>query len=286
MKRSAMAGGAAVLASWLAFAAPAANAQPRPPASNFVVFDSTLYSNKPDLSAYGIRPVTLVGSGTFDPNWKQQPDVPPSVAQVQAAAAAAVRKGNPVVLDIEHWPLAGAPSLVQDSLGKYLLVLERFRAAAPTLSVGYYGAPPLRDYWRAIKDPASPEYKAWMQENDGGRPLADAVDVLFPSLYTFYPDQAGWKKYAIAQIAEARRIGKGKPVYVFLWPQYHDSNRQIGGTYLPPDFWSLQLNTAREHADGIVIWGGWGTDNRPAQWDDKAPWWERTQAFMQTVRKR
>lgn len=175
------------------------------------------------------------------------------------------------MLDIEHWPLAGAAATVRDSRGKYLLVLERFRAGAPKLSAGYYGAPPLRDYWRAIKHPASPERRAWMQDNDRVRPLADAVGVLYPSLYTFYPDQAGWKKYAKAQIAEARRIGKGKPVYVFLWPQHHDSNRQIGNTYLPPDFWTLQLNTARAYADGIVIRGGWGADNRPARWDDSAP---------------
>ena len=58
------------------------------------------------------------------------------------------------------------------------------------------------------------------QENDQLRPLAGAVDILFPSLYTFYTDQGGWVRYAYAQIAEARRNANGKPVYVFYGQQY------------------------------------------------------------------
>ena len=181
-------------------------------------------------------------------------------------------------LDIEHWPLKGSPDSVRDSLTKYMTVLDWFRTAAPGLSVGYYGVPPLRDYWRAIKETSSQERRSWMEENDQLRSLAGAVNVLFPSLYTFYPDQAGWKKYAIAQIEEARRYGNGKPVYVFLMPTYHDSNRILGGHYLPADYWLLELETAKEYADGIVIWGGWG-----AKWDDNAPWWNITKEFMKNI---
>ena len=202
---------------------------------------------------------------------------------MQAVAREAQQKGHGVVLDIEHWPLKGSADAVRDSLTKYMTVLDWFQAAAPGLSVGYYGAPPIRDYWRAIKDTSSQERQSWMAENDQLRSFAGAVDVLFPSLYTFYPDQAGWKKYAIAQIQEARRYGGGKPVYVFLWPQYHESNRILGGRYLPADYWLLELETAREYADGVVIWGGWGSDNRPAKWDDSAPWWKKTKEFMETL---
>jgi hypothetical protein len=113
-----------------------------------------------------------------------------------------------------------------------------------------------------------------MAENDQLRSLAGAVDVFFPSLYTFYPDQAGWKKYAIAQIEEARRYGGGKPIYVFLWPQYHESNRILGGSYLPADYWLLELETAREYADGIVLWSG------SSKWDEDAPWWKVTKEFV------
>lgn len=257
--------------------------QALPAPKPFVVFDGTHYSNKPDLSVYGILPITMAYAGKFGADWYKNADGLPDLQAVQAVAREAQQKGLAVVLDIEHWPLAGSPGSVQDSLTKYKTVLEWFQAAAPALSVGYYGAPPLHDFWRAIKDTSSQEHRSWMAENDQVRSLAGAVDVLFPSLYTFYPDQASWRKYAIAQIAEARRYGNGKPIYVFLWPQYHESNSTLGGRYLPEDYWLLQLQTAREYADGIVIWGGSGTGSQPAKWDEHARWWETTKEFMKTV---
>jgi hypothetical protein len=283
MKSVTMGSFAVGLATWVAFTVLTALGQPPPVPKSFLVFDGTLYSNKPDLSAYGIRPITLAYAGKFGPDWHKQADRLPDLQAVQAVAREAQQKGYVVVLDIEHWQLKGSPDSVRDSLTKYMTVLNWFRAAAPGLSVGYYGAPPIRDYWRAITDISSQERQSWMAENDQLRSLAGAVDVLFPSLYTFYPDQAGWKKYAIAQIEEARRYGKGKPVYVFLWPQYHNSNRILGGRYLPDDYWLLELETAKEYADGIVIWGGWGSDNRPAKWDDSAPWWNITKEFLKNI---
>jgi hypothetical protein len=265
---------------WIIFPAIATLAQGLPSPKPFLVFDATLYANKPDLSAHGLQPITIAYTGTFGPNWYQSPDLLPNIEAVQSVARNAQQKGHRVVLDIEHWPLEGTPSSVQDSLSKYLQVLTWFRDAAPSLSLGYYGAPPLRDYWRAIKDATSPERQSWMAANDQLPSLVDAVDILYPSLYTFYPDQAGWKVYAIAQIEEARRSGAGKPVYVFLMPIYHDSNPSLGGTYIPAAYWQLELETARQYADGIVIWGGLGSGNRPAKWDENAPWWDVTKKFL------
>jgi hypothetical protein len=270
------------LAAWVIFPGSSGLAQSIPSPKPFSVFDGTLYSNKPDLSVYGIRPITVVYAGNFGPDWYKEADRLPDFQAVQAVAREAHQKGYGVVLDIEHWPLNGSPDVVRDNLRKYMTVLDWFRAAAPGLSVGYYGAPPVREYWRAMEDTSSQERRSWTEENDQLRSLAGAVDVLFPSLYTFYPDQAGWKKYAIAQIEEARRYGNGKPVYVFLWPQYHDSNLLRGNRFLPEDYWLLELETAKQYADGIVIWGGWGTDNRPARWDENAAWWKVTKKFLKS----
>jgi hypothetical protein len=246
----------------------------------FIVFDGTLYTDKPDLSPYGIQPITIGYSAKFGSEWFKQADRLPNIDAVKALARDAQQRGQMIVLDIEHWPLKGSPDLIRNSLGKYLAVLEWIRNAAPGLSVGYYGAPPIRDYWRAIKDPSNQEHKTWMEENDQIRSLASAVDVYAPSLYTFYADQEGWRKYALAQIKEARRYGNGKPVYVFLWPQYHDSNRILGGHYLSADYWQFELEFAKRHADGIVIWGGWNLkSNRPDKWDENAAWWTVTKEF-------
>jgi hypothetical protein len=204
----------------------------------------------------------------------------PQKESVQEAARRARREASVAFLDIEHWPLKGDARIVEENVRRYHVVAQWFRETVPGFRFGYYGVPPLRDYWRAMKPPNSPDRRSWMEDNDRLVELASTVDIFFPSLYTFYNDQAGWRKYAIAQIGEARRYGGGKPVYVFLWPQFHDSNRSLRGMDLSPDFWKLELETAYEYADGIVIWGGGGDDNRPKNWDEQAPWWKVTKSFL------
>jgi len=268
---------------WLALTVLPALGQTPASTKPFFVFDGTLYSNKPDLSVYGIQPIKIVYGQQFGHDWFKQTDLLPPIETVQTVARQAQQKGAPVVIDIEHWPLKGDPGVVETSLTKYLTVLKWFHDAAPGLPLGYYAEPPLREYSRAIKLPSSQEYRFWMSQNDHIRPLADAVDSLYPSLYTWYEDRAGWRKFAIAQIEEARRIGNGKPVYVFLWPQYHDSNLKLGGHNLPEDYWLLELETAKQYADGIVIWGGWDLKmHRPMIWDDSASWWKITKEFMKS----
>lgn len=266
-----------------AITTPVARAQTLPQKKPFMVFDGTLYANKPDLAQYGIQPVNIAYAGQFGNEWYKNATRLPDKTAVQKLAREAQAKTSPVVIDIEHWPLQGDPNQVRDSLSKYMTVLQWFKEAAPGLAVGYYGAPPLRDYWKTLKSPTSKEWASFAGENDRLKPLAGAVDILFPSLYTFYTDRGGWVRYAYGQIAEARRYGNGKPVYVFVWPQYHESNLSLKGAFLPADFWRLELEMARQYADGIVIWGGWRKDNQPAQWDNNAAWWTVTKEFMKKV---
>lgn len=264
-------------------AVPDVQAQALPPKKPFMVFDSTLYTGKPDLTVYGIRPISVAYTGQFGTQWHKNSDNLPDRSAVERIAGEAQAKNSPVVIDIEHWPLDSGSNQVSASLSKYLTVLQWFKAAAPGLAVGYYGAPPLRDYWKSLKSPTSKEWASFAKENDALRPLSGGVDILFPSLYTYYTDRGGWVRYAYAQIAEARRLANGKPVYVFLWPQYHDSNPSLAWAHLPADFWRLQLQMAKQYADGIVIWGGWSKDNRPTKWDDNAAWWKVTKEFMKKL---
>lgn len=259
------------------------DAQPLSEQKPFVVFDGTLYADKPDLAQYGIQPITIIYAGQFGNEWFKNATRLPDKDSVQRVARETAAQSGHVVIDIEHWPLKGDSDQVRNSLSQYITVLRWFKEMAPGLSVGYYGTPPLRDYWRAINSPTSKEWQSLSNDNDGLQPLVDVVDALFPSLYTFYADQGAWVRYAYGQIAQARRIANGKPVYVFLWPQYHDSNRTLAGTYVPSNYWRLELETAKQYADGIIIWGGWGDHNRPAKWDDNAGWWNVTRDFMKTI---
>ena len=188
---------------------------PRP----FIVFDATLYKDKPSLEAYGVHPITvLYESRLFVAN--QLPAAMPPETVVRSLAFELRSSPEPVVLDIERWPLKGDGLVVQSTVGKFLSVLSWMKGEAPGVPFGVYGTVPVPDYWRAIRDPASEEFQSWQQDNDRLEGVSDRVDALFPSIYTFYTDRQGWVTYAIAQIAEAKRKAKGNRSMQFLWPQY------------------------------------------------------------------
>ncbi len=105
--------------------------------------------------------------------------------------------------------------------------------------------------------------------------LAHYVDVVFPSLYTTFPNEGDWVKYATENLRQARLYGK--KVYAFLWPEYNE-NSKLKGQRISAEFWRIQLETCRRYADGIVIWGGW-----QKEWDETAPWWIETKEFMRNL---
>ena len=105
------------------------------------------------------------------------------------------------------------------------------------------------------------------------------VDAIFPSLYTFYDDSNGWEVYARQTLQAAR--GFNKPVYCYLWPQYHDSNKKLIGKYMSVKHWRIELETCRKYSDGIVIWNYEPDHN----WDPDAPWWKETLNFLKTLKE-
>lgn len=244
----------------------------------FHVFDATLYKNKPPLGMYDFHPLSILYEWRLIPG-----DSPagflPAERLVRTIAGEYRGVTEPLVIDIERWPLKGGAADVQSTVGRFASVLAWVKNEIPGVRIGVYGTVPLPDYWRAIRDPRSPEYRSWQRDNDQLEDLVAQVDALFPSLYTFYPDRQGWVTYAIAQLTEAKRKANGKPVYAFLWPQYHESNRLLGLRRLDPDYWELELKTVYQYADGVVIWGGWG-DKGPELWDEDAPWWQVTKRFL------
>jgi Hyaluronidase len=244
----------------------------------FPVFDATDFAQKPDLSPYGLKRLPVVYPAyMFDSKEQAVQTNLPDQKRVNAFAKLAAQSSNILVIDIEQWPLEGDPATVAASVAKLQTVLRWFKSSAPSTKIGFYGFPPLRDYWDSVQQEGTPRYKSWQAKNDAIAPIAQLADVLFPSLYTFYADRDGWAKYAIAEIREARRYAGGKPVYVFLWPQYETGT--LANTFLPGDFWLLQLETANKYADGVVIWCCTGRQT----WDDKAPWWLETQKFMKQI---
>ena len=251
-------------------------------ASCFKVMDATLYTDKPEMEALGIQPIKLVEP----PRWWH--GVLNSEKSLKAATSKAtgplINETSPVLIDLEL-PLSGNSPEIGANRQRYVDLIHWMRDAGFTAPLSFYDSVPARDYWRALKGPVAPEYRAWQAENDALRPIVPLVSALYPSLYTFYQDPQGWVKYAQANIAEARRIGGGLPVYPFIWPQYHDSNKSLRQQYIDRTFWSLQLRTLYAHADGLVLWGGWdGGNNRRAVWDENATWWQATKQFLASTR--
>lgn len=233
-----------------------------------ILYDHLLYQNKPDLSSVlntkfiGINAPALYSGGVTQ--------AMPTQAKVQQVAQSIDPVLYPLVmLDVEHWPM---PANVQN----LVTIGQWFKAALPSgVKFGFYSMAPIRDYWRSL-NPASQDFKNWQADNTKMQPLANVVDVLFPSLYTFYPDRAGWVKYATANVNEAKRIAGGKPVIPYLWPHYHESNAAMQGAALLGSYWRLQLDQVQSLGlTSAVIWGGY---QKP--WNENACWWTDTKDFL------
>jgi hypothetical protein len=266
---------AALLAVLAVFATPLRSAE-----SCFRIFDATVYAGRPDLAGVGIERLSVV-----EPErWWQAAGAVGSEAKrtatIGAVRALAALPGR-LVLDLEladDGTMEGRAAVI----GEYRAVAQWVRDAGYAGSLGYYSLLPPRSYWGAVARSGSTEATAWQRGNDEYRVIGEVVDAFYPSLYTFYDDQNGWRRYAIASVAESRRADPDIPVYPFIWPQYHNSNAMRAYEYLDETYWRLQLETLYAVADGVVIWGGWDFARwRAAEWDASLTWWRVLQQFMQ-----
>lgn len=245
--------------------------------SRFPVVDDLIFRHKPDLTDYGMlhgEGITNFGQTARVVEKLDEEAYRREVRRVKARTRLAY-------IDIEVWPTCNAPdSVIEQSISKFSRVIDIVREEAPGLTLGIYSILPAPDYWAIISGDSS-RLRAWDACNRRLSVLARKVDVILPSLYTFYDDEAGWEKYAKATIDAARQYGK--PVYPFLWPRYHDSNSKLGGKPIPGRVWRRQLEFCRREADGVWLWN-WNV--QPEAWDEHAEWWVETRAFLEELRTR
>jgi hypothetical protein len=243
-------------------------------ASDFVVTENLHYKGGVDLSEFGVRKNALIGESSLLPA-KTSDALAPATA-IGKALDGLVTGPLPTVIDVERWPSDGPDAALRKAnLTKLANLLATLHRVRPERKFGYYSVLPSRVYWPLVDPKQHMQKVNWEQANEqGGQALGPLVDAVFPSLYTFYKDQEGWRIYATATLRAAKNFGK--PVYCYLWPQFHDSNRELRGQYLPVEFWRLELEICKANANGIVIW-----NHAPdLQWDPKAPWWQETLSFL------
>ncbi len=244
--------------------------------SAFEVYDEVRFSNKPDLTQYRFSKLRMIYTGSF---WKTGEDkrlLPPRQRVFDFVNNKYANYGGFLVPDIEHWSFRGSDAQIAASVTKYLTLLGWIKSAAPNAMVGYYARPPLRDYHRAKLDPSAVRYQEWQKHNDRLAPLANAQDAFFPSLYTFDDNQTLWVKAAIGNVSEAKRLGNGKPVCVYINPYYHQAAYgSLANQPIPKDYFLLQLQTLKKYADCAVIWSG-----KRIPWNEQASWWLATKEFL------
>ncbi len=181
-----------------------------------------------------------------------------------------------ICLDVEHYKMKTVDT-VDLGITRLVTIAKRFRQYHPDTKIGYYSTVPQRGYRQFLK--GGERLERLKKTNLQLQALADEVDVIFPSLYTFSHNVDEWKIYAEGMIAEARRYDK--PVIVFLWPQIHFSNRLSGGDFINGEFWKEQLRFVYENADGLVIWS---QKRGSPKWDENWEWWLATNDFIDQIK--
>ncbi len=250
------------------------------------VYDATLYGHKNNAGFYGIKNAIDYGIERIEVvyavgiwmNQQHLNDEPPT-SELFNHSVNIIRSRKDfssiklICLDIEHWPTDEENlNLLSKNINKYIDTYNLYKTEFEHHAIGFYGMLPLRNYYAAISRDTSKKMLDWREKNSKLMSLAKHVDIIYPSLYTFTSDQNDWVKYAINTITEAKKYGK--PVYPFIWPQYHDSVRLRRLDYISDEFWMLQLKTIAQYADGVVIWGGWDLDkNMRMTWNEDQEWW-------------
>jgi len=188
---------------------------------------------------------------------------------------------GPLVLDIEAFNFGeGNWEYAQKQL---ISAIEIYREELPHLRMGFYGVMPRRDYWNPVlyrNNPANEiykdNYKKWKKHNTLFRSerrdslsyksyqgLADYVDFISPSLYTFYSDIPGQLLYMEENIKEARRYNK--PIIPWLWTSYHDSNSALKYTYLGSYYMQQQFDLVKEmEVEGVILLN-WNVSDTPQE---------------------
>ena len=242
--------------------------------TTFDIFESVGYTNRP--YSIGLTRATVLYDNIL---WRsgEPKSGPPSAESIEywTTMFTQIKLQGPLVLDIEHWDIYANADQRQ-----YLVdTANQFKIADRGYQVGYYGFIPQRDTFASLHR-WHPSFTNWQDRNTAVKPIADAVDALYPSLYTLYAEPQRWEEYAVQNILEARRIAPGKRIVPMLWPQYHTNCDRKALQYIDQDFWYRQLALCYRMCDGIIIWRGVDAQ----VWNWQFPWLATTKAFLEKIR--
>jgi hypothetical protein len=230
-------------------------------ARSFTVYDNMFYRGKPNTAVQGLRASNILYENLIWPD-KKDFGVLPNRNAFAALVRSHIANPGPLVIDIEQLPLKGSLEAARHNMEILATLADWAHEAAPGKIIGYYGTNTLSK--------VPPPSLALARE------LAHHVDAFFPPMYTFDDDHAKWGQRAQAEAAEARDLDPGKPVYFYLWPQYHDGTPRAF-QFIAGSYWKFQLETSRRYCSGIVLWSPSRYD-----WDNSTGWWSATREFLRS----
>ncbi len=185
----------------------------------------------------------------------------PNLAKIEEVAKT-IPPNQLVCVNIEQWETA-------DELRKNIPdVVKAIRDNCECL-LGLYSMVPSRLFGMSIAPSDDPGRIAWRRWNYEMRDITELMDVIFPSLYTLTKDPELWVRFADSILIEAGQYGL--PVIPFAWWVYHSQvvDSDQAGQPVEDDYWRLQLQYIRQHADSVVLW-----DEDQGVWPSPAPsWW-------------
>ena len=230
---------------------------------DFLLFDALLHRGKPNLSRLGITACPPIAN-----IWRKGANRDLIDELGLKIELNNLRQDTPYFfIDIENWPILRVSREERKaSISKLIRVAEIAREKLPNSKFGFYGIPPGITYWPLV-DHRPTEYSDWISANEDMMALAEKVDVIMPSLYTFYKDEKGWLTYAKATIDACKKFNK--PIYPFLWFEYHDSNFLLRNHEIDTDYWNMQLQFCYDNCNGLILWGG-----SQRNWSESAAWWK------------
>jgi hypothetical protein len=167
----------------------------------FVIYNAMQYQSMPDLTTRGLRSINLINeTSLFTSSTIKTPD---SLKIDILATQSSTQPDVPVVLDIEAWSY-GQRQLAAtiDSFLEVIRIFKQYDKGA----LGFYGVVPNDAYnWANIEPTGGKNYVNWQNLNSQLSPIADQIDLFFPSFYTDDNDTSSWNEFVTATLGELKK---------------------------------------------------------------------------------
>lgn len=247
-----------------------------PTSHKFIFFNLVRYKNTPaNLMPY-LYPIKIANEKML-----LNPDGSPNENAIKSFAYTC--GGNhPVTLDLETWPYSPGSALTQ-TIRDFITAVNDFKSVNNTSPVGFYGVPPKQAYqWKNIDPVNNPSgYSTWLNVSNALEPVAEKTDLFQPSFYAYNPDTTAWRKMVDTTLAAIQRYNQNKPIYAYIWPQYHDNSVPYSLQFMDTAIWHFELEVLYDRTNGCIIWtSNKSSDGNIISWDPDMLWWQTTKSFM------